>query len=150
MSPSSSALVVGDPVYHPKYGFGSVHSLTRRDRLQPVHERNSAGVEPEHTEEYYDIHLAEGGTLLVPVGRAESVGLRLLTSGVEAVKAGLRTLPQGLPANFRERAAELRIREGLAQPAGLATSVRDMLAYGRGRTLIGGRKDLARQVVPAS
>ena len=101
MSPSSSALVAGDPVYHPKYGFGNVHSLTRRDRFQPVHERSSAGIEPEQTEEYYDIHLIEGGSLLVPVGRAESVGLRLLTSGVEAVKAGLRTAPEGLPANFR-------------------------------------------------
>jgi RNA polymerase-interacting CarD/CdnL/TRCF family regulator len=140
MSCCNNPLLPGDSVFHPKYGFGTIHGLTRRDRIHPIHEPKSAETESDGTEEYYDIHLGEGGTLLVPVSRAESVGLRCLTDGIEAVKAGLCSPAQSLPDKFRERAAVLRMREQLAEPSALAHTVRDMLAQSRGRTLSAGEK----------
>ena len=140
MSQLNNLLMSGDPVFHPKYGFGTVHTLTRRNRAHPMHEPTSAEAESDGTEDYYDIHLKEGGTLLVPVSRAESVGLRGLTDGVEVVKTGLRSPAQSLPAGFRERAAVLRTREQGAEPAALVHSVRDIIAQSRSRTLSGGEK----------
>ncbi len=133
-------LMPGDEVFHPKFGFGTIHSLMRRDRIHPIQETTCTEAASDRTEDYYDIHLAEGGTLLVPVGRAESAGLRRLTGGVEAVKEGLCSPAEGLPANFRERAAVLRAREQGGGPGALAHSVRDMLAQSRGRTLSMGEK----------
>jgi len=140
MSLSNDLLRPGDPIFHPRVGFGTIHSLTRRDRIDPTQEPTSAGGESDRAEDYYDIRLEKGGTLLVPISRAESVGLRRLTGGIEAVKAGLYSPAQSLPDNFRERATVLRQREQLAEPAALAHSVRDMLAQSRGRTLSAGEK----------
>jgi RNA polymerase-interacting CarD/CdnL/TRCF family regulator len=140
MSRSNNAMNPGDPIFHPHYGFGTIHSLTRRDRIHPSQEPTSAAAASDQTEDYYDIHLAEGGTLLVPVNRAESVGLRRLTNGIESIKACLCSPAQSLPATFRERAAALRVRQQLAEPAALANSVRDMLAQSRGRTLSNGER----------
>jgi RNA polymerase-interacting CarD/CdnL/TRCF family regulator len=135
-----NTLMPGDPIFHPKYGVGTVNSLTRRDRVRPIHEPTSAEAESDLTEDYYDIHLLEGGTLLVPVSRAGSVGLRLLTNGIEAIKAGLCSPAESLPADSRERAAALRMREQVAEPGALAHTVRDMLAQSRGRALSAGEK----------
>ncbi len=135
MSPHNSSLGPGDPVFHPKYGFGIVHSLTRRDRVRPVHEPAMADAASDPTEDYYDIRLSQGGTLLVPVSRAESVGLRRLTNGIEAVKACLRSPAESLPDNPRQRAAVLRTREQILEPDALAHCVRDMLAHSHGKPL---------------
>ncbi len=140
MSRCNDTLAPGDAVFHPRCGFGTVHSLTRRDRVHPIHEPTNADADSDRTEDYYDIQLVEGGTLLVPVSRAESVGLRRLTVGVEAAKAGLCSPAQSLPAGFRERAAVLRTREQLAEPATLAHSVRDVLAQSHSRNLSAGEK----------
>jgi RNA polymerase-interacting CarD/CdnL/TRCF family regulator len=122
-------------VFHPKYGFGTVHGLTRRDRAHPFSEPTLADAESDRTEDYYDINLTAGGTLLVPVNRAESVGLRRLTNGIEEVKASLASPAQSLPVNPRERAGVLRTRELLLKPEALAHCVRDMLAHSHGRPL---------------
>ncbi len=135
MSHLNNPLAPGDPIFHPKYGFGTIHGLTRRDRTHPLEEPAIADSAPDQCESYYDIVLQEGGTLLVPISRADSVGLRRLSSGVEAVTTGLCSPAESLPANFRERAAELRTRELLPQPAALVHSVRDVLAHSRVRTL---------------
>lgn len=140
MSPRNDLLGPGDPVFHPKCGFGTIQGLTRRDRIQPFNEPSLAEAESDRVEDYYDILLVDGGSLLVPVNRAESVGLRRLSIGIEAVKASLCSPAQSLPANFRERAAELRLREQLAEPTALAHSVRDMLAFTHGRSLSIGEK----------
>jgi RNA polymerase-interacting CarD/CdnL/TRCF family regulator len=138
---SSDRLIPGEPVYHPKYGFGTLYGLTRRDRTHPITEPTADQAQSDGTEDYYDIHLIQGGTLLVPVSRAESVGLRRLTDGVEVVETGLRSPAQSLPADFRQRAAVLRLREQLAAPCALVHVVRDLLAQGRSRTLsIGERR----------
>ncbi len=140
MSRGDDLLRPGDAVFHPKYGFGTIHSLTRRDRVHPIHEPSIADANSERTEDYYDIQLVEGGTLLVPVSRAESVGLRRLTNGLEAVRASLCSPAQSLPANPRERAAVLRTREQLFEPEALAHCIRDLLAQSQGRTLSAGEQ----------
>ena len=77
----------------------------------------------------------DGGTLLVPVSRAEHVGLRLLTNGVAAIMICLNSPAGSLPADARKRAAELWARGQIGEPTALAASVRDMLAQSHGRTL---------------
>jgi RNA polymerase-interacting CarD/CdnL/TRCF family regulator len=122
----------GDLIFHPRYGFGTVSGLTRRDPLHPIQEGASEGVS-DHAQDYYDIQLMDGGTLLVPVSRAERVGLRLLTNGVDAITICLHSPAQSLPGDARKRAAELWARGQNGEPTALAASVRDMLAQSRGR-----------------
>ena len=138
MSSTHDLLSPGDSIFHPKFGFGSIHGITRRERIQPVKEAGSGEAALERTEEYYDIHLREGGTLLVPISRAQGVGLRRLTGGVAAVRASMSSPPQSLPEDFRERAAVLRQRGQLPEATALAHSVRDLVAQSRGRTLSAG------------
>lgn len=140
MSYSDSALQLGDLVFHPRFGFGAVRDVTRRARVQPASEPAPAATPVDATEEYYDIQLDEGGTLWVPVNRAQSVGLRRLSLGVAAIKEKLSSPAQELPANFRERAEALRQRGQRAEPAAFVNAVRDMLAQSRGRTLSAGEK----------
>ncbi len=94
----------------------------------------------DETQDYYDIQLMDGGTLLVPVSRAERVGLRLLTNGVDAIMICLSSPAESLPADARKRAAELWARGQIGEPTALATSVRDMVAQSRGRTLTASEK----------
>jgi CarD family transcriptional regulator len=122
----------GDLIFHPKYGFGTISGLMRRDPLQPIRDGASEGV-GDQTQDYYDIKLMDGGTLLVPVDRADSVGLRLLTNGIDAITICLHSPAQSLPADSRRRAAELWARGQTGEPTALAASVRDMLAQSRGR-----------------
>jgi RNA polymerase-interacting CarD/CdnL/TRCF family regulator len=130
----------GDPVFHPRFGLGTVHGLIRRERIYPVGERVIASAGSEKTEECYDIDLVEGGSLQVPVRRAESVGLRQAWNGIQEIEASLRSSAEELPAEARERAAELRAREQLIEPEALACTVRDLLAQSRGRTLSTGER----------
>jgi len=125
----------GDPIFHPRYGFGTIQGLTRRDRSQPIDEPSAADIRSDRMEDYYEIQLSQGGTLLVPVQQAESVGLRPLSVGIEAVKSCLRSPAESLPSDYRERAAILQARQQRAEPTALAHCVRDVLAQGRGRAL---------------
>ena len=130
----------GEPIFHPRCGFGTIQGLTRRDRIDPIGEPTSADAQSDRTEDYYDIRLKDGGTLLVPISRGESVGLRRLTGSIEAIKAGMYSPAQSLPDDYRERANVLRQRGQLAEPGALAHSVRDLLAQSRGRTLSASEK----------
>ena len=123
----------GDAVFHPRHGFGAISGLTRRDPRHPIQE--VAGGDVSAQEDYYDIQLMDGGTLLVPVKRADYVGLRPLTNGVEETTKCLRSLAQSLPEDARKRAAELQARSQNGEPTALAAAVRDMLAHNRGRAL---------------
>jgi RNA polymerase-interacting CarD/CdnL/TRCF family regulator len=122
----------GDLIFHPRYGFGTVSGLMRRDPLHPIRDGASESIS-DQTQEYYDIQLMDGGTLLVPVDRADGVGLRLLTNGIDAVTICLHSPALSLPADSRKRAAELWARGENGEPTALAASVRDMLAQSRGR-----------------
>jgi RNA polymerase-interacting CarD/CdnL/TRCF family regulator len=130
----------GDQVFHPHHGFGAITALTRRDPLHPIQDIAAGEGMSDRAQDYYDIELMQGGTLLVPVGRAEGVGLRPLTNGVDAVTLCLHSPAQSLPADARQRAFELRIRGQNGEPTALAASVRDMLAQSRGRALTTGEK----------
>jgi RNA polymerase-interacting CarD/CdnL/TRCF family regulator len=140
MSHYYASLLPGDQIFHPKCGFGTISGLKRQDRIRLVQELSSGEANAELTEEYYDIRLVQGGTLLVPVARAESVGLRRLSYGMAAVKAELHTPAESLPADFRERAAALRTRDQAVGPAALVHSVRDLVAHGRKCALSAGEK----------
>jgi len=130
----------GDLVYHPRQGFGTVSGLTRRDPLHPIREVVAGEGPPDQAQDYYDIQLMQGGSLLVPVSRAESVGLRLLTNGVDAIRICLRSPAQSLPDDARKRAAELWARGQNGEPTALADPVRDMLAQSHGRSLTASEK----------
>lgn len=123
----------GDTVFHPRHGFGAINGLTWRDPRHPIHEVANGDVSAQ--EEYYDIQLMDGGTLSVPVSRADHVGLRPLTNGVEAVTKCLRSPTLSLPEDARKRAAELQARSQNGEPTALAAAVRDLLAHNRGRAL---------------
>ena len=62
----------GDLIFHPSHGFGTVSGLTRRDPLDPIQDLDITGGAEDPTQDYYDIQLKSGGTLLVPVSRAEA------------------------------------------------------------------------------
>jgi RNA polymerase-interacting CarD/CdnL/TRCF family regulator len=125
----------GDQVFHPQHGFGTISGLTRRDPRHPIQEVVTSEGGSDQAQDYYDIQLMSGGTLLVPAGRAERIGLRPLTNGVEAVTICLRSPARSLPEDARQRAAELQARGRNGEPTALAASVRDMLAQSRGRSL---------------
>ena len=61
----------GDLIFHPRYGFGSITEMTRRDARHPIKAIEVKEGVPDHAQDYYDIKLLDGGTLLVPVSRAE-------------------------------------------------------------------------------
>jgi RNA polymerase-interacting CarD/CdnL/TRCF family regulator len=125
----------GDLIFHPRHGYGTITGLTRRDPLHPIWDVAASEGVSDQTQDYYDIELTHGGTLLVPVSRAERVGLRLLTNGVDAITICLHSPAESLPADARKRAAELSARAQNGEPTALATTVRDMLAQSRGRLL---------------
>jgi len=129
----------GDLIFHPRHGFGTISGLTRRDPLHPIQDGASEGAS-DQTQDYYDILLMDRGTLLVPVSRAERVGLRLLTNGVDAIMICLHSPPQSLPGDARKRAAELWARGQNGEPTAVAASVRDMVAQSRGRALTASEK----------
>jgi RNA polymerase-interacting CarD/CdnL/TRCF family regulator len=134
-------LVPGDLIFHPRQGFGTISSLTRRDPLHPIQDPVAGENVSDNAQDYYDIQLMDGGgTLLVPVSRAERLGLRLLTNSVDAITICLHSPAQSLPGDSRKRAAELWTRSQIAEPTALAAAVRDMLAQSRGRSLTASEK----------
>ena len=136
MSLPHDTLGPGDPIYHPKHGFGTVQGLTRRDPAQPLREAHTGDA----AQDYYEIQLAEGGSLLVPVLRAPKVGLRLLTNSVAVVLTNLRTPAEDLPQDARARSLALRTRSQGSEPSALITSVRDLLVFGRDHNLTASEK----------
>jgi RNA polymerase-interacting CarD/CdnL/TRCF family regulator len=125
----------GDLIFHPKSGCGTIRSLTRRDPFQRSQNGVAGEAIPDQTQEYYDIHLLDGGTMYVPVNRAERLGLRLLTNGLEVITVCMHSPPRSLPQDGRERAAELLTRSQVGEPTALVAAVRDFAAQSRGRTL---------------
>lgn len=125
----------GDLVFHPRNGCGAIRSLTRRDPFRPGQGGEAGEAVPDQAQDYYDIRLLDGGTMYVPVNRAERLGLRLLTNGIDAIRVCMHSPPRSLPRDGRERAAELLRRSQMAEPTALVGAVRDMVAQSRGRAL---------------
>ena len=131
----------GDLIFHPRHGFGTISGMTRRDPIRPIQDVVVNDGVTDLAQDYYDILLMDRGTLLVPVSRAERVGLRLLTNGVDAITICLHSPAESLPADSRKRAAELWARAQIGEPTALAASVRDMVAQSRGRTLTASERE---------
>lgn len=125
----------GDLIFHPKNGCGAIRSLTRRDPFRPGQGGEAGEAVPDQVQDYYDIQLLDGGTMYVPVNRAERLGLRLLTNGLEVISVCMYSPPRSLPQDGRERAAELLARSQMGEPTALAAAVRDFVAQSRGRAL---------------
>ncbi len=131
MSGHNHDFMPGDLIFHPKYGFGTIQSLACQECIRFDRKPLAGNPQAELTEEFYEILLAAGGKLLVPVSRAQSVGLRHLYYGIELFRTELCSPAASLPADVRERAAVLRTYEQKHEPGALAHAVRDLLAHGR-------------------
>jgi RNA polymerase-interacting CarD/CdnL/TRCF family regulator len=125
----------GDLILHPKNGYGTIRSLTRRDPFRPGQGGEAGDTVPDQAQDYYDIQLLDGGTMFVPVSRAERLGLRLLTNGIDVIRVCMHLPPRSLPGDGRERAAELLARSQMAEPTALVAAVRDLAVQSRGRAL---------------
>lgn len=106
--------VSGDPVVHPSQGAGTVERIiTLNYTGQPLR--------------YYSIELVDGdSTLMMPVEKAEELGLRRADFGLDDIQATLEKEPQELPDSYRSRHAKIRSMLGSGEPVDLARVVRDM------------------------
>lgn len=120
---SDRQLQAGEPVYHPKYGFGVVRGI-RDQGMGRFVEQESAGP----TEPYYEINITGEGTLFVPISRAELVGLRRLSNSLAAISACLSTEGAALPDDTRQRLAGLRQSELAREAEALPQAIRDLIA----------------------
>lgn len=119
---SIQRLQPGDRVSHPSYGFGVIEGTQTFDQDgRPT--------------EFYTVRISHGGTLTVPVDRAEALGLRVISNSLKVIAASLRGDAAALPDNDRERMVMLKSRWHDQQPGVLAQTVRDLLARGRTRRL---------------
>lgn len=119
-------LQAGEPVYHPKYGFGVVRGI-RNQGMGHFVEQNAGGA----TEAYYEIDITGEGTLFVPINRAEMVGLRRLSNSLAAISACLSSDGGTLPEDTRQRLAGLRQSEQAREAGALPEAVRDLIAVRR-------------------
>jgi RNA polymerase-interacting CarD/CdnL/TRCF family regulator len=127
---ASEQLRAGEPVYHPRYGFGVVRGLLDQGSslLMGKNPDGAAGA-------YYEIEIIKEGRLFVPIARATAVGLRRLSNSLATILRCLASDAIMLPENTRERAAWLREREQAREPEALPEAVRDLIAVRSGSTL---------------
>ncbi len=123
-------LRVGEPVYHPKYGFGVVRGV-RAEGMGHLVAQSANGV----TETYYEIDITGEGTLFVPTDRAEMVGLRRLSNGLAAIIECLATDGEALAEDSRQRLAGLRQSEQAREANALPEAIRNLVAIRRGTAL---------------
>jgi CarD family transcriptional regulator len=139
---------VGDKIVHPQHGAGVIAAIEQSEVLDEFNR-------------YYVIELASADMrLMVPVTMAEEIGLRSV-AGQRRARDLLRILkssPEELPEDFKQRQAQVvgRIREGQAET--LAEVVRDMAhrsldhtysptearLYDQARTMLAGELALAK------
>lgn len=108
---------VGETVVHPNYGAGVITEIKERSALGP-------------TKRYYSIELLgdEQTTVMVPLGKEESIGLRqpIPKSRLSQLWRILRAEPESLPDEHKERYAviEGKLEEGDVYQ--IAEAVRDL------------------------
>ncbi len=124
---ASEQLRAGEPVYHPRYGFGVVRGVLDQGSGLLMGKNGDGGAAA-----YYEIEMSKEGRLFVPVARATAVGLRRLSNGVATIVRCLASDAGMLPEVSRERAGWLRQREQAREPEALPEAVRDLTAV-RGR-----------------
>ncbi len=107
---------VGDKVVHPQYGAGSVASVECQES-----EGGSTS--------YYVVDIPDHGMIVhVPVLKAEELGLRpaMTLSAIRQVLSTLRSEPECLPDDPREREAQIGAKLSTGQALPLARVVRDL------------------------
>ena len=116
---------VGDKVMHPGHGPGVITGVETRQVIGDA-------------KEYYIIEmLAEGGTLMTPVARAEEIGLRpaIDLEAVERLFGLFAELPTTLSSDFRERQDEIEERLKVGDVFTAAEVLRDLVWYSQERGL---------------
>jgi CarD family transcriptional regulator len=116
---------VGDKVMHPGHGPGVITGVETRQVIGDA-------------KEYYIIEmLAEGGTLMTPVARAEEIGLRpaIDLKTVERLFGLFTESPTTLSSDFRERQDEIEERLRVGDVFTAAEVLRDLAWYSQDRGL---------------
>lgn len=124
---------VGDKVIHPSYGAGTILEINEKQ----IGEQQST---------YYVIELlTQAGTLMVPVSRADELGLRLPVERPDHVLAVLNSEPVFLSDDHRERqeSISIDIRSGDVQK--ISQAVRDLAHRERADKLTEADQKLYRQ-----
>jgi CarD family transcriptional regulator len=115
---AETAFAVGDTIVHPNYGAGVVKDIKELDFFGSEKKR------------YYSIDLlSEPGTVvMVPVRNADKVGLRspIPRSKLGQVWRVLRSDPQALPSDHKERYALVKDKLGCGDAIQIAEALRDM------------------------
>lgn len=112
---------IGDKVVHPTHGAGLVTDIKKQDLLDQYHR-------------YYVIDLAiDRRTLMIPVSKAEEIGLRSISQGsaVSQVWHTLSASAKTLPNDYKKR--QERIQEKLKTGGAIevAEVIRDLSALKR-------------------
>jgi CarD family transcriptional regulator len=112
---------IGDKVVHPTYGAGLVMSIEKQDLLEQYHR-------------YYVIDLAvDDRTLMIPVSKAEEIGLRSISQGV-ALSQMWHTLgaeAETLPDDYKRRQERIQEKLKTGDAIKVAEVIRDLSALKR-------------------
>lgn len=115
-----------DRVVHPAHGPGLITAVELMDGAITGFIR------------YYVINIYEQNlTVRVPVRRADRVGLRSVMSRerLDNVLQTLRSEPNSLPGDYKQRQATIRERIKVTRPVELAEVIRDLFRYGENNHL---------------
>jgi len=112
---------VGDKVVHPYHGPGRIASIERREFM-------------EEPKQYYVIEIpAQGLTLHVPRRKVDTIGVRpaMPREQLRRVLEILRSRPEHLPEDYKERQEEIGEKLKTGQPLQIAEAVRDLTWHQR-------------------
>jgi CarD family transcriptional regulator len=114
---------VGDKVIHPAYGAGTIVDI---DEKQMEQERCN----------YYIIQLlGQAGTLMVPVARADQLGLRLPVEQPQEVLEVLTSEPTDLSSDHRKRQESINVDIRSGDVLKISEAVRDLAHRDRENSL---------------
>ncbi|HID64582.1 MAG TPA: hypothetical protein EYP49_17835 [Anaerolineae bacterium] len=112
---------IGDKVVHPAHGAGLVTGIKKQDLVDQYHR-------------YYVIDLAvDHRTLMIPVSKAEEIGLRSVSQGaaLSQVWHTLGTAAETLPDDHRKRQEHIQERLKTGDAIKVAKVIRDLSALKR-------------------
>jgi CarD family transcriptional regulator len=117
--------VVGDKVVHPHHGPGRIASIEQREFM-------------EEAKQYYVIEIpTQGLTLHVPKRKADTIGVRpaMPQKQLRRVLEILRSRPEPLPEDYKERQEEIGEKLKTGHPLQIAEAVRDLTWHQEGSHL---------------
>jgi len=116
---------VGAKVIHPNFGAGKIVAIDQKQFTQNVRE-------------YYIVHIPQRRMqVMVPTETAEEVGLRLVSRPAvfDSMWIALRSPPEALPHEFKQRKAELEERLKTGDIVKIAQVIRDLVGLQQERKL---------------